>query len=73
MLLLNSIRKPHMKCLRSPVAPSHSTLNDLEKLKSRSPRFQGLVSRKRSLGHMSPLHITSNRKAYMGSPLAEPF
>ncbi len=50
------------------MAPSHSTLSDLERSKSRSLRFQSLISCKGAeLGHMLLLNI--HRKAYMGSPV----
>ncbi len=42
MLLLDTTRKAHMG---SPMTLSHLTLSDLERLKSRSPRFQSIISR----------------------------
>ncbi len=66
MLLLNITRKPYMG---SPMAPSHMTLSDLERPKSRLPRFRTLISRKRAqLGPTLVLNI--NRKPYMGTPMA---
>ncbi len=66
MLLLNINRKP---CMGSPMVPSHLTLSDLERSKSRSLRFQSLIFWKGAeLGPM--LLLTINRKPYMGSPMA---
>ena len=60
MLLLNINKKPDMG---SPMALFHVTLCDLERLKSRSLRFQSLISRKGvELGHILLLNI--NRKPY---------
>ena len=50
------------------MAPSNLTLSDLERLNSRSIRFQSIISRKGTkLGHM--LLLTINRKPYMASPM----
>ncbi len=51
----------------SLMAPSHLTLSDLERSKSRSQRFHNLISRKGAskLGRMLLLNI--NRKPYTGS------
>ncbi len=50
--------------MRSPVGQCHLTSNGIERLKSRSPRFRILVSRKVSqLSHMLLLNI--NRKIYI--------
>ena len=58
-------KKPYME---NPVIPSHSTLSDLERSKSRSLRFWSLTSCKGAeLRHMLLLNI--NRTAYMGSPM----
>ncbi len=58
-------RNPYME---SPMTPSHLTLSDLERSKSRLLRFRRLISAKEAeLGHMLLLNI--NRKAYMESPL----
>ena len=58
-------RKPYME---SPMTLSHLTLSDLERSKSRSLRFQSLISCKGAeIGHKLLLNI--NRKAYMGSPM----
>ena len=58
-------RKPYME---NPLTPSHLTLSDIERSKSRSLRFQSLISCKGAeLGHRLLLNI--NRKAYMGSPM----
>ena len=44
------------------------TLNDLGRLKSRSPRFQSLISRNRAkVGPM--LLLTINMKVYVASPI----
>ncbi len=52
----------------STMVSSHLTLN-LERSKSRSPRFRSLISRKGAeLGPMLLLNI--NRKPYMGRPMA---
>ncbi len=52
----------------SPTAPSHLTLRDLERAKSRSFRFRSIISRKGAeLSHM--LLLSVNWKPYMGSPL----
>ncbi len=65
MLLLNINRNPYMG---SPLTPSHLTLSDLERSKSRSLRFRSLISCKvTKLVHMLLLNI--ERKAYMGSSL----
>ncbi len=49
------------------MTPSHLTLSDLERSKSRPLRFRRTISRKGvELGNMLPLNI--NRKAFMGSP-----
>ncbi len=54
--------------MESPMEASHLTLSDLERSKSRSLRFQSLISRKGAqLGPMLLLNI--NRKPYMGSPM----
>ena len=54
---------------RSPKAPSHLTLSDLERSNSRSPLFGSPISRKRVyLGHM--LLLNNNSKPYTGSPMA---
>ncbi len=51
------------------MAPLHLTLSDLERSKSRSLRFQSLISRKGAqLGPVLLLNI--NKKPYMGSPMA---
>ena len=48
------------------MTPSHLTLSDLERSKSRSRRFRSLISSKGAeLGHT--LLLTINRKAHMGS------
>ena len=53
----------------SPIVPSHLTSGNLERSKSRSLRFQSLISRKGAkLGPVLLLNI--NRKRYMGSPMA---
>ncbi len=52
------------------MTPSHLTLSDLERSKSRSMRFRSLTHASRKgaeLGHMLLLNI--NRKGYMGSPM----
>ncbi len=50
------------------MTPSLLTLSDLERSKSRSTRFQTLISHKGAeLGPMLPLTI--NRKPYMVGPL----
>ena len=57
-------RKPYIE---SQMTPSHLTLRDLERSKSRSLRFRSLISRKGAeLGHMLLLNINLNltRKAY---------
>ncbi len=47
------------------MAPSHLTLSDLERSKSRSFRFRSFISCKRvELGPI--LVLTINRKSYMG-------
>ena len=52
----------------SPMTPSHLTLSDFERSKSRSPGFQSLISRKGAmLGPILLLHI--NKKPCMGSPM----
>ncbi len=51
----------------SPIAPSHLTLSDLERLNSRSHIFRRLISRKGALGPMLLLNIKSET-IYMGSP-----
>ena len=49
------------------MAPSDLTLSELERSKSRSPRFQSLISRNGTeLGPM--LLLTMKRKPYIGSP-----
>ena len=54
--------------MENPMTPSHSTLSDLERSKSRSQRFQRFISYKGAeLGHMLLLSI--NGKGYMGSPI----
>ena len=54
----------------SPMTLSYLTLSHLERSKSRSLIFQSIISRKGAeLGHMLFLNI--NRKACMGSPLAQ--
>ncbi len=51
------------------MTPSHLTLSDLERSKSRSLRFQRLISRKGAeLGPM--LLLTINRNPYMVGPMA---
>ena len=53
--------------IESQMTPSHLTLTDLERSKSRSLRLQSLISRKAAeLGHMLLLNINFNlnRKAY---------
>ena len=55
MLLLNTNRKPYMG---SPMTLSYLTLSDLERSKSRSVRYQSLISGKGAeLGHMLLLNI----------------
>ncbi len=52
------------------MTPSHLTLSDLERSKSRSLRFRSILTHKGAeLGHILLLNI--NRKAYMGSALAQ--
>ena len=52
----------------SPMTPLHLTLSDLERSKSRSLRFQSLISR--NGGELDPiLLLTINREAYMVSPM----
>ncbi len=52
--------------MASPMTPSILILSDLERSKSRSLRFQSLISRKGAeLGPI--LLLTINRKAYMAS------
>ncbi len=56
--------------MESATAPLDLTLGDLERSKSRSPRFQSLISRYGAkLGHM--ILLTINRKAYMENPHAQ--
>ncbi len=63
MLLLNINRKPYRASL---MTPSLLTLSDLERSKSRSVRFQSLISRKGA--ELDPmLLLTINRKPYMAS------
>ncbi len=51
------------------MAPSHLTLNDLDRSNSKSPRFQSLISHTRAyLGPMLLLNI--KRKPYVGNPIA---
>ena len=51
-------------------APSHLTLNDIERSKSRPLEFRSLISHKGvHLGHIFLLNM-SNRKLYMGCPTA---
>ncbi len=50
----------------SPMTISHMTLSDLERSKSRSLRFQRLISHKSAEGHT--LLLSTNKKSYMGSP-----
>ena len=65
MLLLITNRKPYMG---SSMTPSYFTVSDPERSKSRSLRFQSLISRNGvKLGHKLLLPI--NRKPYMGSPM----
>ncbi len=53
-------------CMESPMTPSHLTLSDLERSKSRSLRFRSLISCKGAeLGHILLLH--NNRKTYIVS------
>ncbi len=60
MLVLNINKKEFMG---SPMAMWHLTLDDLERSKSRSLRFESLISRKGGvLGHM--LLLTINNKLY---------
>ncbi len=50
----------------SPMAPSHLTLSEFERLKSRLPRFRTLISPKGAeLDHMLLLNI--NRKPLWGN------
>ncbi len=66
MLLFDTTRKPYMG---SPITPSHLILNDLERSKSRSLRFQSLIFIiVAKLGYK--LLLTINRKPYIGSPMA---
>ncbi len=63
LVLLDIGRKSYMG---SPMVPLDLTLSDLERLNSRSSRFQGLISREgASIGPM--LILTINRKRYMWS------
>ncbi len=56
--------------MESPITLSHLTLGDLERSKSKSLRFQSLISCKGAeLGRMLPLNI--NRKAFIESPLVQ--
>ena len=65
MLLLAINRKPYLDSL---MTPSLLTLGDLERSKSRSLRFQSLISRKAAeLGLVLLLAI--NRKPYMATPM----
>ncbi len=53
------------------MTPSLLTLSDLERSKSRSLRFQSLISRKGvKLG--PTLLLTMNRKPYIASPMTSP-
>ncbi len=53
---------------RGPMTPSHLTLCNLEKSKSRLLRFRSIISRKwPEIGHM--LLLNTNRKPYMGNPI----
>ena len=64
-LLSNINRNSYME---SPTAPLDLSLGDLERSKSRSPRFQSFISRNGAmLGPM--LLLTINRKSYMVSPM----
>ena len=54
--------------MENPMTPSHSTLSDLERSKSRSLRFRSLIACKGAkLGHK--LLLNMNRKAYIESPM----
>ena len=65
MLLLTINREPYMV---SPMTLWHLNLSDLQRSKSRSPRFQSPLYRKGAqLGHK--LLLTVNRKPYMGSAM----
>ena len=65
-LLLNINMNPYME---SPTAPLDLTLSDLDRSKTRSPKFQSRISRNGAkLGPM--LLSTINRKPCMGSPMA---
>ena len=67
MLLLNINEKAYKE---SPMALSYLTLSNLERLISRSFRFQRLIFRKATeLGHMLLLNI--NRKSYTGTPIPQ--
>ncbi len=55
--------------MESPMAPSHLTLSDLERSKSRSLKFQGLISRK-GVELRPTLLLTVNRKPYMASRMS---
>ncbi len=53
--------------MKSPMAPSHLTLSDLERLQPMIYSFESFISAKGAeLGHVLALNI--NRKPYMGSP-----
>ncbi len=55
--------------MESPTAPLDLTLSDLEMSNSRSLTFRNLISRKRA--YLDPkLPLNTNRKPYMGSPMA---
>ncbi len=58
-----------MKQLGCSSAPLDLTVSDLERLSSRSIRFQSLMSRKGELGHMLLLNI--NNKPYMRRPMTQ--
>ncbi len=68
MLLLDINKNPYMG---SQVAVLNLTFSDLEMSKSRSLRFQSLLSFKGALlGHMLLLNINRKPEPYMGSPMA---
>ena len=65
-LLLDINRNSYIE---SPTAPLDLTLSDLERSKSRSPRFQSLISPNGAKKLGPALLLIINRKPYMASPM----